>query len=87
VKIDIDNQLYEWRQELSQKDASRHLHAIFGKVLTNPALFDTLGNLMAKAQKTFPSLVNLVLSKYTKGRKLPDVPDQDFKKWFKNNHG
>lgn len=87
VKIDIDNQLYEWRQELNKEGSGLLIPTVFGKILGKPALFDASGNIMSFLQKSFPAIVNFTLSKYTKGRALPEVPDQSFKKWFKNNHG
>jgi L-lactate dehydrogenase complex protein LldF len=86
VKIDIDKQLYEWRQVLTKEQGSDLLASQAGKLLRKPRLFDLLGKLAHKMQKRFPGLINKFLKSYTTERSLPEVPDQSFKQWYKKTH-
>ena len=86
VKIDIDKQLYEWRQVLTREKGSDLLASQTGKVLRKPGFFDRLGKLSHQLQRRFPGLFNKLLKAYTSDRALPEVPQQSFKQWYKKNH-
>lgn len=90
VKIDIHNQLYQWRQVLMQEG-----HAPAGKtagmkmmatVLSSPGRFSFAGRMARKMLKWFPRLaVNGKLNPWGKQRELPQVPKESFREWYKKN--
>ena len=86
VKIDIDKQLYAWRQVLSKENGSEFLASMAGKLLGRNRWFDGIVALFHKLQNKIPSLVDKGLKPYTKDRNLPEVPGETFKKWYKKNH-
>ena len=86
VKIDIDKQLYAWRQVLSKEKGPELMASMAGKLLHRNRWFDRLGGLFHKLQKKTPSLINKVVKPYTDERDLPEVPGETFKKWYKKNH-
>ena len=86
VKIDIDDQLYHWRQELKDIRSWNVIPTLAGKVLATTKLFDRMSSFMVFLQKFFPGIVRSVFSNYTKGRSLPEIPEQNFKNWYKINH-
>lgn len=83
VKIDIDDQLFQWRQELNHKRSFNIIPGIMGKVLERPGLFDATSNSLSFLQNTFPGMAKGILFHYTKGRDLPKAPKQNFKSWYK----
>ncbi len=83
VKIDIDKQLYKWRQILTMDKKANLAVSWLSKVLRIPLLFDLTGVLFAKSQKLFPGLTKKILNSYTKERELPSPPEQTFKEWYK----
>lgn len=85
VKIDIDKQLYAWRQTLSKENGSEFMASMAGKLLNKKAWFDRIGDLFLKLQKKTPSLINKLVKPYTEERNLPEVPGETFKKWYKKN--
>ena len=85
VKIDIDRQLYAWRQELTRGNGSQLLVSLIGKALQRNKLYDRLGVFLSMIQRRFPWIVNRVLKAYTQSRSLPDVPAESFKEWYKRN--
>jgi L-lactate dehydrogenase complex protein LldF len=86
VKIDIDKQLYEWRQVLTKENGSDLMASQAGKLLRRNKMFDRLGKLSHKLQKRFPKLADKLFKTYTSGRELPAVPAETFKQWYEKNH-
>lgn len=89
VKINIHEQLYEWRQEITKT------HGELGKGLSmklasgifkSPLAYKVSGNLMRAALKTLPkSLIYHPINSWGKGRNLPETPETSFKDWYIKN--
>jgi len=89
VKINIHEQLYEWRQEITKT------HGELGKGLSmklangifkSPLAYKISGNLMRTALKTLPkSLIYHPINSWGKGRNLPETPQESFKEWYQKN--
>lgn len=89
VKINIHEQLYEWRQEITKT------HGELGKSLSmklasgifkSPLAYQISGNLMRSALKNLPkSLIYHPMNSWGRGRNLPETPEMSFKEWFKRN--
>jgi L-lactate dehydrogenase complex protein LldF len=89
VKINIHEQLYEWRQEITKT------HGEFGKGLTmklangifrSPLAYKISGTLMRSALKTLPdSLIYHPINAWGKSRNLPEPPKESFQQWYQKN--
>lgn len=89
VKINIHEQLYEWRQEITKT------HGEFGKGLSmklasgifkSPLAYKISGSLMRSALKSLPdSLIYHPLNTFGKSRNLPDTPKETFQQWYQKN--
>ncbi|WP_111672563.1 lactate utilization protein B [Algoriphagus litoralis] len=89
VKINIHEQLYEWRQEITKT------HGEFGKGLSmklasgifkSPLAYKISGSLMRSALKTLPdSLIYHPLNTWGKSRNLPETPKETFQQWYQKN--
>ena len=89
VKINIHEQLFEWRQEITKT------HGELGKGLTmklangifkSPLAYKISGKMMRAALKTLPnSLIYHPINAWGKGRNLPDAPKESFQEWYKKN--
>ncbi len=89
VKIDIHNQLYKWRQVLTDEGYSPKTKTMAMKlmafVLSKPAVFSLGGKLGRKVMRWFPFLVNNRLNPWYKNREMPAPPKQSFTEWYKKN--
>ncbi|WP_127124703.1 lactate utilization protein B [Pseudoflavitalea rhizosphaerae] len=88
VKIDIHNQLYQWRQVLTRDGhapaTKKVAMKIMGNVLSSPKKYSISGRLARKFLKWFPGLsVNKRINPWGKQRELPEVPEQSFREWFR----
>ena len=89
VKINIHEQLYEWRQEITKT------HGELGKGLSmklasgifkSPLAYKISGKFMRAALKNLPkSLIYHPINSWGKGRNLPDTPSETFKEWYQKN--
>jgi len=84
VKIDIDKQLYAWRQELTGEKSSLPV-SFMGYVLKKPGLFNMGSKGLSILQKLIPWMIDRFFKSYTRGRELPKVPGQTFKDWYKKH--
>ncbi len=90
VKINIHEQLYQWRQEVTaqgkiswEKEA---LLKITSRVLANPRLFQRAGKMARFVLKHAPRfLVYHRLNPWGKAREMPTPPDQSFQEWYNKN--
>lgn len=87
VKIDIHNQLYQWRQVLTREGhapvAKKIAMKMMGNVLASPGKYSFSGILIRKFLKWFPRIsVNGRLNPWGRQRELPDVPEQSFREWY-----
>lgn len=89
VKINIHEQLYAWRQEITkaQGTSPKSLSMMLGNgIFKSPLAYKISGTLMRAALKTLPdSLIYNPLNAYGKSRDLPELPKESFKDWYKNN--
>lgn len=89
VKIDIHNQLYKWRQVLTEEGYSPKTKTMAMKlmafVLSKPAVFRVGGRLGRRVMRWFPFLVNNRLNPWYKNREMPAPPKQSFTEWYKKN--
>lgn len=89
VKINIHEQLYEWRQEITKT------HGELGKGLSmwiaagifkSPLAYKISGGLMRKALKALPdSLIYHPINAWGKSRDLPEAPKESFQQWYQKN--
>lgn len=92
VKIDIHNQLYQWRQVLVKEGyASAGKKAgmkMMAATLSSSKRYSLAGRLARKFLKWFPKLaVNGKLNPWGKQRELPEVPEESFREWYKKEVG
>lgn len=89
VKINIHEQLYEWRQEATktQGDFAKRLSMkLADGIFKSPLAYKISGNLMRNALKSLPnSLIYHPLNVWGKNRNLPDAPKESFQQWYKKN--
>lgn len=87
VKIDIHNQLYQWRQVLTREGYAPVVKKagmkMMGAVLASSRKYSFSGKLVRKLLKWFPRLaVNGQFNPWGKQRDLPEVPEQSFREWY-----
>lgn len=89
VKIDIHDQLYKWRQVITEEGHSPKAKTAAMKVmaatLSNPGVFNFAGRAGKLVMKYLPFLVGNKLNPWFKQRDMPEVPKQSFTQWYKNN--
>ena len=89
VKINIHEQLYEWRQEITkaQPDRAKSMAMkIANGVFAVPLSYNLSGNMMRGALKILPdSITYSGLNTWGKQRDLPELPKESFKDWYKKN--
>jgi L-lactate dehydrogenase complex protein LldF len=90
VKIDLDAQLYRWRQIVVDAGlvnaTKRRAVGIGARVLAHPRLFAVIGRATRVALRVLPrSLVAVVASPWSRHRDLPAPASQSFRAWYKAN--
>ena len=90
VKIEIHEQLYEWRQEVNEQhrlSGTKKLGLRFmGRILARPRLYQRSGKFARKALKITPRfLIYNRLNPWGRSRDLPSPPRQSFQEWYKEN--
>lgn len=88
VKIDIHNQLYQWRQEISEKKLlppiKMYSLRIAGKILSGNGWYDLSGTMGRWAIRNLPrKLVYHRVNVWGRDRELPEAPKESFKQWYK----
>ncbi len=89
VKIDIHNQLWEWRQVLMREGLApvsktigmRLMSIVFG----HSGLYALSGKLARKALRLAPWLVQNRLNPWFTGREMPQAPSESFQEWYGRN--
>lgn len=89
VKIDIHNQIWQWRQVVTQeapvdftkKQGTRLMNA----VLSSPKLYRLAGKMGRQTLRFAPFLVNNALNPWHKQRDMPDAPKDSFRDWYVKN--
>lgn len=86
VKINIHEQLWEWRQKLMEegyggigKKASMKL---MSGVLSQPSVYKISGKLGRTVMRLIPFAVNNKLNPWYRQRDLPEAPKQSFHEWY-----
>jgi L-lactate dehydrogenase complex protein LldF len=89
VKIDIHQQLYKWRQVLTQEGYGPAAKTIAMKgmafTLSNPGFFKLAGKAGRWFIKHVPFVVNNKLNPWFKQREMPAAPKASFAEWYKKN--
>jgi L-lactate dehydrogenase complex protein LldF len=90
VKIDIHEQLYQWRQEVYREHqlAGRKKIALryMGRMLARPKTYQRSGRFARKALRISPRfLIYNRLNPWGRSRDLPEAPKQSFQEWYREN--
>jgi L-lactate dehydrogenase complex protein LldF len=86
VKIDIDKQLWLWRQELTQQGLAplpkTLVMRLMSVVLGSPGLYRWAGATGRWVLKWFPALATNRANPWYRGREMPLPPRQSFQAWY-----
>src|SRR5690606_8042755 len=90
VKIDIDKQLYRWRQDISEKHlqpiGKSYIMKIAGIILVNHKMYEFVGKMVRWSIKNLPRfLIYNKLNIWGYHRELPAPPEKSFKQWYRDN--
>jgi L-lactate dehydrogenase complex protein LldF len=90
VKIDIHDQLWKWRQVLTEEGFVASSKKIGMKglsfILSRPRIYRIAGKWGRKFLNTFPALVKIKsLNPWYKQRELPEAPERSFRDWYIKN--
>jgi L-lactate dehydrogenase complex protein LldF len=90
VKINIHEQLYEWRQVVADENldgaGKRISMSLAAGVLSSPSIYNAMGKLARKSLKLLPNfLTRNPLNAWGKQRDLPEPPKESFKEWYAKN--
>ncbi|MBW3469857.1 lactate utilization protein B [Arthrospiribacter ruber] len=89
VKINIHEQLYEWRQEITKAQGTNTKSIsmkIANGIFAVPFAYKITGAMMRGALKILPdSITYSGLNIWGKQRDLPETPKETFKDWYKKN--
>lgn len=89
VKIDIHDQLYKWRQEITKNGhapkAKTFAMKVVAAVLARPSMYRFGGSMARKMMRLFPSLFSIKMIPWNKARELPAPPKQSFGEWYAKN--
>ncbi|WP_440133976.1 lactate utilization protein B [Chitinophaga sancti] len=89
VKINIHEQLYQWRQVIVQegyaKTSKKASMAMMNMVLSRPTVFKTAGGVGRWVMRHFPGMVNNGMNPWYKQRDMPEAPKESFADWYKKN--
>ena len=90
VKINIHEQLYEWRQEVTKngldEPAKSLVIRLAAKVLARPAWYRRVGKMARRTLAVLPGfMIKNPLNAWSKQRDLPNSHGQSFKEWYQKN--
>lgn len=90
VKIDIHQQLYRWRQEISEKKLlspmKNYSMKVAGKILADSVWYNFSGTIARWSIRNFPrKLVYHPFNVWGRERELPEIPKESFKQWYLMN--
>ncbi len=90
VKIDIHEQLYQWRQEVYEHGHLSWIKKtgfrVVGKILASPRLYGLTGTIARFFLIYAPGfLVYNRMNTWGKSRDIPTLPRQSFQEWYKEN--
>ncbi len=91
VKINIHEQLYQWRQVIVKEGYAGNTKALGMKAmswtLSSPGNFATAGKAGRWALNNVPFVVNNKFNRWVKQRDLPDGPKESFAEWYAKEEG
>ncbi|MBD0277475.1 MAG: lactate utilization protein [Flavisolibacter sp.] len=89
VKINIHEQLYKWRQVLTEEGYQPKSKTVAMKAmaatLSKPGLFTIAGKWGRKMMTFIPGIVRNKFNPWYKEREMPQPPKQSFTEWYKKN--
>lgn len=89
VKIDIHEQLYQWRQEITRANPDRMkglAMKLAGGIFKSPLAYRISGKIMRSAVRNLPkSVIYHPLNVWGQGREIPEAPKESFRDWFQKN--
>lgn len=89
VKIDIHEQLYKWRQVLTQAGyapvAKKAGTRLMAGVLSNTLVFRSAGKLGRWSMRHFSFLINNRFNPWYRQRDMPSPPKRSFREWYAQN--
>lgn len=89
VKINIDQQLWLWRQEISKEGLAPKGKALGMKgmafVFAHPTLFKWVGKFARWTMKNVPALVKNNRNVWYWQREMPEAPKESFQEWYKRS--
>ncbi len=90
VKIDIHEQLYKWRQVVSEENLlnprKKSGLRIAARILASSKKYAIVTRWLRVGLSFFPFISNSPkLNPWTKGRRMPEMPSQSFKSWYQKN--
>jgi L-lactate dehydrogenase complex protein LldF len=89
VKIDIHNQLYQWRQVLTKSGhapaAKTAAMKVMAGTLSSPHVFNLAGKAGRLFMRIMPWLLNNKMNPWFKQRDMPSPPRKSFREWYKEN--
>jgi len=90
VKIDIHAQLYKWRQVIKEKVHKDRIKNfvifISSRIFAHPSVFKLSSKIGNLSLRHLPqTITNSLVKGWTKHRMLPEVPENTFTEWYKEN--
>jgi len=89
VKIDIHNQLWEWRQVLMREGLAPVSKTVSMKLMStvfgHSRLFSWSGKLARRVLRRAPWLAQNRLNPWFTGREMPQPPGESFQEWYHRN--
>ena len=86
VKIDIHDQIWKWRQVVTEAgyvDATKKIGIkAMNLVLSNPKIYRIAGKIGRETMRFAPFLVNNNLNFWYKQREMPEAPKESFREWY-----
>ncbi len=86
VKIDIHNQLWIWRQQISKEGYAGKTKSLSMKmmayILSHPNVYRFSGNVFRMTLKYFPFIVKNKLNPWYRQREMPEAPKKSFRQWY-----
>lgn len=88
VKIDLDAQLYRWRQIVTKAGlvgpSKRVGMRLFGAVMSRPRVFEMLGALARGMMRVLPrGVMRKAAGPWGRARELPMAPQHSFRDWYR----
>lgn len=89
VKINIHEQLWNWRQILMKEGyggvTKKTSMKAMAFILSSPRIYKLSGKVGRKIMQWLPRLVNNRLNPWYKNREMPQAPKQSFNEWYEKN--